>query len=134
MNGREEYPADWKQNRDNAAVMQCFYWVVRMGIADLLQEGPMPVCDLSRLTLAREPSLLRILQVLARRKVFVEAEPGVFALTEEGEKMKRGHLRSDLSLAEDWRTVDGDKEWWPCVESVLFEEGWEWDTLLRPDL
>jgi len=129
----EKHAQDWKQNQENSVIAQCYYWVVRLGIADVLQGGPKPVRDLALQKEVRESSLHRVLQVLARRKVFVEIEPGVFALTEEAEKLKRGHLHAGVVLGY-FGTIDDDKEWWISVENVLDPNGLDWDFLIRPDL
>jgi len=129
----EQHAQDWKQNQENSVIAQCYYWAVMLGIADVLQDGPKHICVLAHQKEVRESSLHRVLQVLARRKVFVEIEPGVFALTEEAEKLKRGHLYAAMVL-DYFGTIDDDKEWWISVENVLDPNGLDWDFLIRPDL
>ena len=53
----------------------------RLGIADLLKDGPRSVADLASATEAHAPSLRRMLRLLATAGVFTEEESGAFALT-----------------------------------------------------
>jgi len=133
MPSDEKYAQDWKQNQENSVIAQCYYWIVRLEIAEMLQDGPKHICVLAHQKEVRESSLHRVLQMLARRKMFVEIERGVFALTEEAEKLKRGHPHAEMVL-DYFGTIDDDKEWWISVENVLDPKGLDWDFLIRPDL
>ena len=62
-------------------VSQALYVAAKLGVADLLVEGPRSVEDLAKATLTDAPSLRRVLRALASAGVFTEAGPGVFALT-----------------------------------------------------
>src|SRR5512140_470476 len=55
--------------------------VVRLGIADLLKDGPMTVDDLARTVNAHAPSLYRVLRALAGEGLFTEHERGRFSAT-----------------------------------------------------
>jgi SAM-dependent methyltransferase len=63
----------------------------KLGIADLLKDGPRPYSDLARATGTHAPSLNRVLRLLASAGVFAEDENGNFALTRIGQC-----LRSDV--------------------------------------
>ena len=67
------------------------YAVAKLGIADLLVDGPASCQELARVTGADEPSLYRVLRLLAALGVFNEVEPGSFGLTVLGDR-----LRSDV--------------------------------------
>ncbi len=67
------------------------YAAAKLGIADLLVDGPASCRELARATGAHEPSLYRVLRLLAALGVFDEVEPGSFGLTVLGDR-----LRSDV--------------------------------------
>ncbi len=62
-------------------VSQALYVVAKLGIADLLKEGPKSCEELARLTGADGRSLYRVMRGLASVGVFAESEGGRFALT-----------------------------------------------------
>lgn len=62
----------------------------RLGVADLLADGPRPYSELAEITGARAPLLGRLLRFLASAGVFAEVEPGVFGLTPEAELLREG--------------------------------------------
>jgi hypothetical protein len=68
---------------------QCVYVAAKLGIADLLANGPRSIDDLARQTGTHRPSLFRLLRALASLGVFAE-EPGQrFALTPAAEPLRR---------------------------------------------
>jgi O-methyltransferase domain len=67
------------------------YVVARLGIADLLKDGPRPVAELAAATSTHEDRLYRVLRMLASLGVFTETAPRKFALTPAAET-----LRSDV--------------------------------------
>ena len=124
---------EWKQNQRNSIVMQCSYWAVYLTLADIVEKaGQVHVRDLATATGAHQPALHRVLQTLAKRKVFIEVTPEVFCLGPEGATMKQGQPFSDLILAEDWKSADSHEEWYLSVENFLFPQGQrhilDWDT------
>jgi hypothetical protein len=62
-------------------VSQALYVAAKLGVADLLADGPRPVEALAAATQTDTPSLRRVLRALASVGVFTEARPGTFALT-----------------------------------------------------
>jgi SAM-dependent methyltransferase len=88
-------------------VSKAVYVAAKLGIADLLAEGPRPVDELARATETHERSLYRVLRALASLGVFAETETG-FELTPMSD-----HLRSDSP-----RSVRG--------LAVLHGEPWHW--------
>ena len=67
------------------------YAVAKLGIADLLVDGPASCQELARVTGVHERSLYRVLRLLAALGVFDEVEPASFGLTVLGDR-----LRSDV--------------------------------------
>lgn len=75
-------------------VPQCLYLVVRLGIAELLEDGPMPVGDLARASDCHAQSLGRTLRALASVGIFVEVEPCVFGHSPMSEYLRENHPSS----------------------------------------
>src|SRR5215471_14559167 len=63
----------------------------KLGIADLLKDGPMPVSDLAASTSTQADGLYRMLRALASIGIFTETAPRTFGLTPVAEV-----LRSDV--------------------------------------
>ena len=81
------------------------YAVAKLGIADLLVDGPVSSAVLARITGVHQPSLYRVLRLLAALGVFDEVEPGSFGLTALGDR-----LRSDVPA--------GMRSWAVFLEAV----------------
>jgi hypothetical protein len=88
-------------------VIQMIYVAAKLGIADLLSEGPATVEELANACNAHAPTLYRLLRALASLGIFTEVEPAKFGLSEVAEL-----LRSDVTdsmrnkalwLGEPWR-------------------------------
>lgn len=62
-------------------VSQCLFAVTKLGIADLLKEGPKHCDDLAAITNTHSESLYRVLRVLAHIGVFSETQAKCFQLT-----------------------------------------------------
>jgi hypothetical protein len=67
---------------------QAVYVAAKLGLADLLQDGPRSHEELACATSMHEPSLYRVLRTLAAIGVFTENEPGIFGLTPLGETLR----------------------------------------------
>jgi O-methyltransferase domain len=65
--------------------------VSKLGVADHLAGGPLPVGRLAELTACHERALLRTLRALARKGVFTEEAEGIFALAPMGELLRSDH-------------------------------------------
>jgi hypothetical protein len=82
-------------------ISRCVYAVAELGIADLLADGSCSSEELAVATGSHEPSLYRVLRLLAALGVFEEHEPRSFGLTAVGER-----LRSDAEVAmRSWATM-----------------------------
>ena len=90
----------------------------KLGIADLLADGPKSVEQLSIATETHSPSLYRILRVLDRMGIFSEDSPEIFSLTEASEFLKTD---SPFSV-KDWAILNGSewhsKSWMNLLYSV----------------
>jgi ubiquinone/menaquinone biosynthesis C-methylase UbiE len=78
---------------------QCVYVAAKLGIADLLADGPRAVDDLAAKTGMHHMSLYRVLRALASVGVFAEEANGRFALTPVAELLRADIPGSQHALA-----------------------------------
>lgn len=78
---------------------QTLYVAAKLGIADLLVNGPKSVVDLARATKTHSLSLFRLLRGLASMGVFIEDSQGRFGLTPLAECLKSDSPGSQRALA-----------------------------------
>ncbi len=71
-------------------VTQCIYVAARLGIADLLKDGPRSSEDLAQVTGTHAPSLYRVLRLLTAVDLLTEGETHSFALTSLGTYLQTG--------------------------------------------
>ncbi|HLX36233.1 MAG TPA: hypothetical protein VKR29_00480, partial [Candidatus Binataceae bacterium] len=73
----------------------------KLGLADLMKDGPRHYGDLARVTETHGHALNRMLRLLASVGIFDEREDGYFALTPLGELLRTnvpGSMRSSVLL------------------------------------
>jgi SAM-dependent methyltransferase len=80
-------------------VQQAIYVAARLGIADLLKEGPRGSEELAAATGSHPGSLYRLLRVLASFGLFAEGDRERFGLTPLGELLRRDAPESMRALA-----------------------------------
>lgn len=78
---------------------QAVYIAAKLGVADLLADGPRPVDELAAATQSHASSLYRLLRALASVGVFSESSPHTFALTPMAELLRTDAPGSMRSLA-----------------------------------
>jgi SAM-dependent methyltransferase len=78
---------------------QCCYAVAKLGIADLLADGPRPAADLASQTGTDPRALHRVLRVLASEGIFTQTEDGAFALTPLAEPLRSEVAKSSRGMA-----------------------------------
>ena len=71
-------------------ISRAVYVAAKLGISDLLADGPRTTAELAQLTKAHAPSLYRVLRLLAALNVLREQPSGHFALTPLGERLRTG--------------------------------------------
>ena len=85
---------------------QIIYAAAKLGIADLLEDGPQGIDALAQATNSHAPSLYRLMRALAGLGVFVENENGAYETTTLGRCLASGSpgaLRARAILnGEDW--------------------------------
>jgi hypothetical protein len=80
-------------------ISQALYVAAKLGIADLLVDGPRLVEDLAQQIRAHAPTLRRLLRELASIGVFTEARPNAFALSPLAALLRAGTPDSMHALA-----------------------------------
>src|SRR5689334_10194318 len=71
-------------------VTQCIYVAARLGIADLLKDGPRSSESLAQITATHEPSLYRVLRLLSAVGILTEEDARTFLLTPFGNYLQTG--------------------------------------------
>jgi hypothetical protein len=92
----------------------------RLGIADLLKDGPRHYEDLAKASETHAPSLNRVMRLLAGVGVFEERDNGTFALTSLGDLLRTGvpgSMRSSVLLFAGVGIQDSWKELEYCVRT-----------------
>ena len=114
--------------------------VAKLGVADLLGNGPRHFSELAQATETHAPSLNRVMRLLASAGVFEERENGYFALTSIGECLRAGvpgGVRAMVMLFGGDRTQNAWSELEHCVrtgEPVFRKRGFaEWFTEMSQD-
>lgn len=96
-------------------VSQCIYVAAKLGIADLLKDGPRSSEELARETGTHAPSLYRILRLLTAVDLFAESEERSFTLTPLGVYLRTGVPGSMRTMA----LAYGEKPFWPVWGALL---------------
>ncbi|GAC1357393.1 MAG: methyltransferase [Ktedonobacteraceae bacterium] len=97
-------------------VTQCIYVAAKLGIADLLKDGPHSSEELAQATGTHAPSLYRVLRLLTAVDLLTEGEAHSFALTPLGTYLQTdvsGSMRSTALLY-------GDQVFWQAWGDVLY--------------
>ena len=98
-------------------IARALYAVADLGIADGLAGGPMATAKLARATGTHEPTLYRVLRLLASVGVLREQPPRTFGLTVLGDRLRTGVPASVRSWAMLADTI-GLESFWPIIEMV----------------
>jgi len=91
-------------------ISRAVYVAAELGVADLLAGGPMTAAQLAQATRVHEPSLYRVLRLLAALGVLTEQDGCLFALTVLGERLRAevpASVRSWALLVESLETALG---------------------------
>ena len=99
---------------------RALHLAAKLGIADLLKDGPRAYGELATATRTHASSLNRVLRLLASVGVFAEQENGNFALTPLGELLRSGvpgSMRAAVMLFAGVPIQDSWKELEYCVQT-----------------
>ena len=99
-------------------VSRAIYVAAELGIADHLAGGPMTAGQLARATQAHEPSLYRVLRLLASLGVLAEQDGRSFGLTVLGERLRADVPASVRSWAMLVDVLGGVAAFEPIIETV----------------
>src|SRR5580700_9635692 len=99
-------------------ISRCVYAVAELGIADLLADGPVSTKQLARRTGSDEPSLYRVLRLLAALDVFQEHDGGSFSLTAIGERLRSDATRGMRSWATFLEAIGGIRPFEHILQTV----------------
>jgi hypothetical protein len=103
-------------------ISHALYLAAKIGLADLLREGPRSAAELAADTATHAPSLRRVLRLLASAGVFAEGEDGRFSLTPLGEPLRTdvpGSSNASVQLFANPTLVDKWRELEFCVRTGL---------------
>jgi hypothetical protein len=99
-------------------ISRAVYVAAELGLADRLAGGPMTSADLANDTQTHEPSLYRVLRVLASLGVLAEEADRSFALTLLGERLRTDVPASMRSWAMLVESLGGVRAFEPIIETV----------------
>jgi hypothetical protein len=106
--GDQSAAADLRRLIVGYRLSQALHVAARLGVADLLNNGPMSVDELARAVGAHPAALYRLMRLLASEGVFAESEPRRFELTALAMP-----LRSDVPGSLRARAIlDGEEAHW----------------------
>jgi O-methyltransferase/methyltransferase family protein len=84
---------------ESLALHQALFAASELGVADLLAEGPRSAADLAGCLNAHEPSLYRVLRLLASKGIFAELSPRTFSNTDVSNALRTSATGSLRSMA-----------------------------------
>ena len=99
-------------------ISRAVYVAAELGIADSLAGGPMTAAQLAQATRAHEPSLYRVLRLLASLGVLTEHGNRSFSLTVLGERLRADVPASMRSWAMLVESGGGVRAFEPIIETV----------------
>lgn len=102
-------------------VTQALYVAARLGLADILKDGPQPVAALAATTGANADTLYRVLRALASIGVFEEGPAGQFALTPLAAVLQHDHPSAVRAQAL-FRGDEPYRAWSELYDSVMSGE------------
>lgn len=116
--GDSPLPATLLQMMTGCWVSQAFYVAAKLGIADLLADGPVDCEDLAAATDTHAPSLQRVLRALASVGVFTEVSPGSFALTPLAELLRSSETPGSMRVLAIMYAEEQYRAWGELLHSV----------------
>jgi O-methyltransferase domain/Dimerisation domain len=99
-------------------VTQCIYVAAKLGIADLLKDGPRRSEELAQVTGTHAPSLYRVLRLLTAVDLLSEGEEHSFALTPLGTYLRTGVPGSMRATALNYGGEPTWQVWGALLSSV----------------
>jgi hypothetical protein len=115
MPAKVRHSLDLLQMINSYRMTQLIYVSAKLGIADLLKDGPRHSDELAKLVGADQRSLYRLLRALASVGIFSEIQPDYFTLTPCGELLRTDIQGSMRAVA----LMNGEPWTWRTWESFL---------------
>ncbi|HLZ40825.1 MAG TPA: methyltransferase [Candidatus Sulfotelmatobacter sp.] len=122
--------------RDGLILHQALYAAAKLGVADLLQDGPCTTAELAHRLGANESALHRVLRALASQGIFEETSPSTFANNALSSYLRTGVPGSVRSMVIFWGTETYYRPFGEILYSIqtghsarakVFEmDGWEY--------
>jgi hypothetical protein len=109
---------DLQQLIQGFQVTKCIYVAAKLGIADLLKDGPQSLEDLAQATGTHAPSLYRVLRLLTAANLLTEGEAHSFALTPLGAYLQTGVPGSMRNTALNYGGEPTWQVWGALLHSV----------------
>jgi hypothetical protein len=101
---------------DGLVIHQLLYAAASLGLADLLETGPLSTSEMARQLNVDEPALYRILRALASKGIFQETAPRTFANSELSRYLGAGTAGSMRSLV----MFRGSEFFYRCFGEILY--------------
>ncbi|MBO2455056.1 helix-turn-helix domain-containing protein [Actinomadura barringtoniae] len=108
---------------------QIVFAAAELGIADALTNGPRSSEELAKETGTHAPSLHRMLRALTCFGMLEQREPDLFALTEDGERLKDGGPTSQRQLVRLFCSPSVWESWGDLTETIRTGES-AWDRII----
>lgn len=117
QHGAQEPPQEilWRMT-SGCLLSQAIHVATKLGIPDLLKDGPKSAAELAEQTKTHAPSLYRLLRALAGAGIFSEGEQGRFALTQLGSFLRRDVPGSMAAAG----LLFGSTLQWPALGELLY--------------
>jgi len=103
-------------------VTQALYVAAKLGIADLLADGPLTPEEIARRVNASSDGVFRLLRALASRGVFTARPDGRYELTPLAEPLRSDAPVSMRSVALLWGSPEAWEHWGHLLDSVRTDE------------
>jgi hypothetical protein len=104
--------------RDGLIVHQALYAAAKLGVADLLQDGPRATADLARQLEVNESALHRVLRALASQGIFEETSAGAFGNNSLSSYLRTGVPGSVRSMVIFWGTENYYRPFGEILHSI----------------
>src|SRR5688500_14454583 len=103
-----------REQIDGALRTQAIYVAAKLGIADQLANGALPVQALADSLAVNTDALRRVLRYLVSRGIFHESAAGVFSLNAAAEYLQSRHPRSLRPSA-----IRAGEGWWRTISDLM---------------
>jgi hypothetical protein len=111
-------PSQLLRVRDGLIVHQTLYAAAKLGVADMLADGPLTTAELARQLEVNESALHRVLRALASQGIFEETAPGTFGNNSLSIYLRTGVPGSVRAMVIFWGTENYYRPFGEILHSV----------------